>query len=86
VNVKKMEARDRAVAVTYKGSTLDCSDRLDLLVEGRLIVEIKAVERLLPVRTAQVLTYLTLTGARQALLINFNAVRLVNGLRSFLLK
>jgi GxxExxY protein len=77
-------ATEVPVAVTYKGAMLDCSYRLDLLIDGRLIVEIKAVERLLPVHTAQVLTYLKLTDAKQALLINFNSARLVNGLRSFL--
>jgi GxxExxY protein len=55
------------VPVVYKGARVDCGYRLDILVEGSIIVEVKSVERLLPIHTAQVLTYLRLTGARRLL-------------------
>lgn len=73
-----------AIPVTYKGVQLDCGFRLDLLVAQAVIVEVKSVEHLLPVHSAQVLTYLRLTGAHQALLLNFNAPALRDGLKSFL--
>lgn len=72
------------VPVHYDDILLDCGYRLDLLVEGAIIVEVKSVERLIPLHTAQVLTYLRLTGARQVLLMNFNGVTLKAGLKSFL--
>jgi len=70
--------------VVYKGADVNCGYRLDFVVEENLIVEIKAVEHLLPIHDAQVITYLRLSGATQALLINFNVPRLVDGLKSFL--
>lgn len=73
-----------AIPVLFKGIRMDCGFRLDMVVAGTVIVEVKSVERLLPIHTAQVLTYLRLTGARQALLINFNSVTLMEGLRSYL--
>ena len=72
------------VPVMFKGIRMDVGFRLDFLVDGDLIVEVKCVERLMPIHTAQVLTYLRLTEARQALLINFNSVTLKAGLKSFL--
>jgi GxxExxY protein len=76
--------REVPVPVTFKDVRIDCGFRLDLLVEDTVIVELKCVERLVPVHTAQVITYLRLTGARQAFLINFNGVTLKEGLKSFL--
>jgi GxxExxY protein len=76
--------RQVPVPVTYKGVHLDCGYRLDLLVGADIIVEVKSVEKLAPIHTAQVLTYLRLTGARRALLLNFNGLRLKDGLRSYL--
>jgi GxxExxY protein len=60
------------VPVVYDGLRLDAGLRLDMLVEGKLIVEVKSVERVNPVYDAQLLTYLKLTGLRLGLLINFN--------------
>ena len=68
----------------YAGVHIDCGYRLDLRVNGDIIVEVKSVEQLIPIHTAQVPTYLKLTGARQALLINFNCLRLMDGLKSYL--
>jgi GxxExxY protein len=76
--------REVPVPVLFKGVRMDCGFRLDLLVADAVIVEIKSVDRLMPIHTAQVLTYLRLTGAQQALLLNFNCVTLKEGLRSFL--
>jgi len=76
--------REVAVPVVYKETRLDCGYRVDLRVGGDVIVEIKCVEKLLPIHTAQVLTYLRLSGARRALLMNFNGLTLKEGLRSFL--
>ena len=73
-----------SLPVIFKGIRMERGFRLDLLVEGGVIVEVKCVERLLPIHTAQVLTYLKLTGARQVLLFNFNEATLKDGIRSFL--
>ncbi len=62
----------KPMPITYKGMKLDCGYRIDLLVEGVLVIEIKAVEKLLPIHEAQLLTYLRLSGCQLGLLINFN--------------
>ncbi|HNT23563.1 MAG TPA: GxxExxY protein [Anaerolineales bacterium] len=66
--------------VTYKGITLDCGYRLDLLVQGQVVVEIKAVETLLPIHDAQLLSYLRLGGWQVGLLINFHVPILKDGI------
>ena len=76
--------RQVPVPLFFEGVHLDCGYRLDIVVERDVIVEVKSVEKLLPIHTAQVLTYLRLTKARRALLLNFNGLRLRDGLRSFL--
>ena len=73
--------RQLEVPLTYKGLSLGQAYRLDLLVEQCLVVEIKAVEQLLPVHTAQVLTYLKLLELRTGLLINFNQAQLKQGIK-----
>lgn len=70
--------------VTYKGINVGLAYRIDFLVEGELLVELKTVERLLPIHDAQVMTYLRLLHLRQGFLISFNARRLVDGVRSIL--
>ena len=72
--------------VVYKGQRLNDGYRLDLLIEDRLVVEVKAVDKLLPVYDAQVMTYLRLSGARQGLIFNFNEKRLKDGIRSIMLR
>ena len=74
------------VTIHYRGLRLDGGYRIDLLVEGRLVVEIKAVEGLGPIHSAQVLTYLRLAGIKQGLIINFNCPRLKDGLKSVILQ
>jgi GxxExxY protein len=73
--------RQKPLAVRYKGLFVECGYRLDLLVEDRILIELKAVERLLPIHTAQVLTYLKLSEVRVGLLVNFNVRVLKDGLR-----
>ncbi len=72
-----------AVPLTYREIRLDCGYRLDFLVNDDLILEVKSVAHIEPVHVAQVMTYLRLSGARQAFLMNFNAISLTAGLRSF---
>jgi GxxExxY protein len=67
--------------VAYDGIMIDVGYRLDLLVDDVAIVELKAVERLLPVHEAQLLSYLKLSGKKVGLLINFNVPRLADGLK-----
>jgi GxxExxY protein len=66
--------------VVYEGIKVDSGLRLDLLVENCVIVEIKAVENILPLYKAQLLTYMKLTKIRIGLLINFNTIHLKNGI------
>src|SRR5438046_2801774 len=68
----------------YREEDLDCGYRVDFIVEDTLLVELKAIEVVLPVHRAQVLTYLRLLRLRQGLLFNFNVSRLVDGLSSIL--
>ena len=70
------------LAIYYKGTSLDVGYRLDLVIEDALVVEIKSVERLLPIHTAQVLTYLKLSRIRQGLLLNFNSLLMKEGIKS----
>jgi GxxExxY protein len=77
--------RQAPLPVTYKGMMLDCTYRLDFVVESYLIAEIKAVERLLPVHEAQLLTYLKLSGMKVGLLLNFNVPLLRDGIRRMVL-
>jgi GxxExxY protein len=71
--------RQVPLPVEYKGLRLDCAYRLDLLVEGVVLVELKAIEELLPIHKAQVLTYLRAARKQVGLLINFNVEVLKNG-------
>ena len=71
--------------IVYRGTTLDNAFRMDLMVEDWLIVEVKAIEKILPVHKAQLLTYVRLSRARQGLLFNFNQARLKDGILSVLL-
>ncbi len=73
--------RQKALPVVYREVKLDCGYRLDLLVEDRVIVEIKAVDRLAAIHEAQLLSYLKLSDRRLGLLINFNVRLLTDGVR-----
>jgi GxxExxY protein len=71
----------QAVQVVYKGTALNTTYRVDLLVEDVVIVELKSMEHLLPVHQCQVLTYMNVTGCPAGLLINFNVAKLVDGVK-----
>ena len=73
--------RQLHLPVQYKGMQLDCGYRIDFVVADTLLIELKAVESLLPIHTAQVLTYLNLAHLKTGLLVNFNVPVLKNGLR-----
>ena len=73
--------RQKPLPVEYKDVKLDCGYRLDLVVENRLIVELKACDNLLPIHDAQLLTYLRLTNIKLGLLINFNVPVLKDGIK-----
>jgi GxxExxY protein len=73
--------RQKPLPVIYREIELDCGYRLDLLVEEAVIVEVKAVDRLMPIHQAQLLSYLKLSDCRVGLLINFNVKLLKDGIR-----
>ena len=73
--------REFHVPLSYKGLRLDCSYRIDLLVEDEIVVELKSVEQTLPVHSAQLLTYLKAAHKQVGLLINFNVPVLKDGIR-----
>ena len=75
----------RVVRISYKGKTRDEPLRFDVLVEGCVLVEAKAVERILPVHQAQVLSYMRLLDVPVGLLINFNTPRLIDGISRLIL-
>ena len=79
--------RQKSLPVIYKGTNIDCGYRIDLLVEEEVIVELKAVDKLMPIHSAQLVSYLKLSGCKLGLLINFNVtllktgiIRLINGI------
>jgi len=71
--------------VVYKGVKLDCGHRLDLVVEDRLIIELKTVEKILPVHEARLLTYLRLSRIPLGLLLNFYSAVLMDGIKRMVL-
>ncbi len=73
--------RQKDLPIQYKGITLNCGYRLDMVVEGKLILELKACSALEPIHEAQLLTYLKLAGFKIGLLINFNVPVLKMGIR-----
>jgi GxxExxY protein len=73
--------QQKALPLTYREVKLDCGYRLDLLVERQVVVEVKAVEALAPIHSAQLLSYLRLARCPVGLLINFNVTSLKDGIR-----
>jgi len=73
--------RQKPLPVEYRGAKVECGYRLDLLVADKVVVEVKAVDALLPIHEAQLLTYLKLGGWEIGLLINFNVEVLRDGIR-----
>lgn len=77
--------RQKALPVVYKRIRLDCGYRLDLVVEKKVVVELKSVGKIEPVHMAQMLSYLKLSGCKVGLLINFNVKILKYGIKRFVL-
>jgi GxxExxY protein len=75
--------QQRPLPLVYEHVKLDCGYRIDLMVEGVVVVEIKSVESVAPIHEAQVMSYLKLSGCKVALLINFNVPLLKDGIRRF---
>jgi GxxExxY protein len=70
----------KPLPLIYKQVTLDCGYRLDIMVQDKVIIEVKAVEKLLPIHEVQLVSYLKLTGCKVGLLINFNVKVLTDGI------
>ena len=77
--------RQVPLPIAYKGVTLECGYRMDLVVPERLVIEIKTVEKILSVHEAQLLTYLKLSGIKTGLLINFHTAMIKDGIRRMVL-
>jgi len=87
LNLRKLSfERQKPMPVSYKGVSLDCGYRIDLLVEGQIVIELKVVEELAPIHEAQIFTYLKLSGCRIGFLINFNTRLLKHGLQRVVCK
>ena len=77
--------KQNELIINYKGVRLDNGYRIDILVENDIIIELKSVEALLPVHTAQIMTYIKLSKKRIGLLINFNVTNLQNGIHRYII-
>ncbi len=77
--------RQKPVPVVYKTIKLECGYRIDLLVENEVVVELKSIDILAPVHTAQILTYMKFAEKKIGLLINFNVTKLVDGIKRYVL-
>ena len=73
--------RQVEVPVLYKGVSLDCGYKIDILVEEKILLELKSVEAILPVHEAQLMTYLRLSGKRLGFLMNFHVSRMTAGIK-----
>jgi GxxExxY protein len=73
--------RQKALPVRYRDVVVECGYRIDLLVEGKVIVELKSIEKLAPIHDAQLLSYLRLSGCHVGLLMNFNVRALRDGIK-----
>lgn len=78
---KLIVERQKAMPLVYKDILLDCGYRTDLIVENKIIIEVKACETLMPVHASQLLTYLKLSNLKLGLLINFNVKLLKEGIK-----
>jgi len=81
LNLRGLKFRRQVeLPIVYKGMRLDCGYRIDLVVEEKVILELKAIDELAPIHEAQLMTYIRLSGFRVGLLVNFNVPVLVDGL------
>ena len=86
LSARRLDVRRQVqVPLIYKELKFDCGFRIDLIVNDEVVVEVKAVERILPIHTAQLLTYLKITEHRVGLLINFNQKTIKSGIHRFVL-
>ena len=76
---------EKPIPVQYKQVKIDCAFRADIIVENKVVIELKTVEKILPVHEAQLLTYMKLTNIKVGLIINFNVRLLKNGIRRLIL-
>jgi GxxExxY protein len=74
-----------SLPVEYKGTKLDCGYRVDLLVDNKIIVELKSIDRILPIHEAQLLTYMKLADVSIGLLMNFNVKYMKDGIKRMVL-
>lgn len=77
--------RQKPVPVVFKEIKLECGYRIDILVENKIVIELKSVDQLAPIHDAQILTYLKFSNKNTGLLINFNVTLLKNGIKRYLL-
>ena len=77
--------KQKELTINYKGIVLNNGYRIDILVENTIVIELKSVETLLPIHTAQIMTYLKLSGYHLGLLINFNVTNLQNGIHRYII-
>jgi GxxExxY protein len=77
--------RQVALPVVYKECHLECGYRMDFVVEGRVLLEVKAVDAIHPIHEAQLLTYLKLSGLKVGLLLNFNVLLMKHGIKRMVL-
>jgi len=73
--------KQKPLPIEYKGVKLDCGYRLDIVVDNLVILELKAVDKILPINEAQLMTYLKLSGLNLGMLINFNVKRIKEGIK-----
>lgn len=73
--------KEKAIPIVFEDIELDCGYRIDILVENRLVLELKSIESLADIHLAQTLTYMKLGGYRFGLLMNFNVLRLKDGIK-----
>lgn len=77
--------KQKILPIMYKGKLLECVYRIDILVDNKVVLELKSIEKVLPVHEAQLLTYLKLTGVKTGMLLNFNVPLLKDGIKRFVL-
>ena len=77
--------KQKAIPVVYKEIKLDCGYRADLIIEDKIVIELKTVDEFNPVHEAQILTYLKFADKKLGLLINFNVLRLKDGIKRYIL-
>jgi GxxExxY protein len=83
INAGLKVERQVAVPVVYKDIKLECGYRIDLLIENKVVIELKSIEALAPVHEAQILTYMKFAKKQTGLLINFNVTMLKNGIKRY---